>query len=69
MKTIVIYMDEYVIHVEVALSLAMIAIARHAIDVGFNKVPPLAMIGIGAIIVAVAIGYYYSGRPVFLTYI
>ncbi len=68
MKSIVMYMDEHVIHVEVAHSVAIFAIARHAIYVDFNNVPPLAMIGIGAIIVALAIGYYYSGRPVFLTH-
>jgi uncharacterized membrane protein (DUF373 family) len=59
MKTIVMYLDERVIHVEVVFSVAMIAIARHAIDVDFNNVPPLAMIGIGAIIIALAVGYFY----------
>ena len=59
MKTIVMYLDERVIHVEVVFSVAMIAIARHAIDVDFNNVPPLEMIGIGAIIIALAVGYFY----------
>jgi uncharacterized membrane protein (DUF373 family) len=62
MKTIVMYLDEHVIHVEVVLSVAMIAIARHAIDVDFNHVPPLSMIGIGAIILALAVGYFYFKR-------
>ena len=48
MKTIVIYMDEFVIHVEGVLSACMIATARHAMNVDFNNVLPLAMIGIGA---------------------
>jgi uncharacterized membrane protein (DUF373 family) len=59
MKTIAMYLDERVIHVEVVFSVAMIAIARHAIDVNFNNVQPLAMIGIGAIIIALAVGYFY----------
>jgi uncharacterized membrane protein (DUF373 family) len=59
MKTIVMYLDEHVIHVEIVFSVAIIAIARHTIDVDFNHVPPLAMIGIGAIIIALAIGYFY----------
>lgn len=59
MKTIVMYLDEHVIHVEVVLSVAMIAIARHAIDVDFNSVPSLSMIGIGVIIVSLALGYYF----------
>jgi len=59
MKTIVMYLDEHVIHVEVVLSVAMIAIARHAIDVDYKIVPPLAMIGMGSIIIALAVGYFF----------
>jgi uncharacterized membrane protein (DUF373 family) len=59
MKTIVMYLDEHIIHVEVVLSVAMIAIARHAIDVDYKEVPPLAMIGMGSIIIALAVGYFF----------
>lgn len=37
----------------------MIAIARHAIDVDYNNVPPQARVGIGAIIIPRAVGYFY----------
>lgn len=59
MKTIVMYLDEHVIHVEVVLSVAMIAIARHAIDVDYKTVAPLSMVGIGTVIIALAVGYFY----------
>ena len=59
MKTIAMYLDERVIHVEVVFSVAMIAIARHAIDVDYKSAEPLSMIGMGAIIIALAVGYYY----------
>ena len=59
MKTIVMYLEEHIIHVEVVLSVAMIAIARHAIDVDYKVVPPLAMIGMGSIIIALAVGYFF----------
>lgn len=59
MKTIAMYLEEHVIYVEVVLSVAMIAIARHAIDLDFQTVPPLSMIGIGVIIISLALGYYY----------
>lgn len=62
MKTIVMYLDEHVIHVEVVLSVAMIAIARHAIDVDYKTIPALSMIGTGAIIIALAAGYYFFKR-------
>ena len=59
MKTIVMYLDEHVIHVEVVMSVAMIAIARHAIDVDYKTAPPMAMIGIGIVIIALAVGYFF----------
>ena len=59
MKTIVMYLDEHVIHVEVVMSVAMIAIARHAIDIDYKTAPPLAMFGIGLVIIALAVGYYF----------
>jgi uncharacterized membrane protein (DUF373 family) len=59
MKTIAMYLDEHVIHVEVVLSVALIAIARHAIDVDYKTIPSLSMIGTGVIIIALALGYYY----------
>ena len=40
MSTIAMYIDEHVIHVEVTLSVAMIAIASHDVDTDFTKVHP-----------------------------
>jgi uncharacterized membrane protein (DUF373 family) len=59
MKTIAMYLDERVVHVEVVLSVAMIAIARHVIDMDLSTVPPLNLIGTGIVIFALAVGYYY----------
>lgn len=61
MKTIAMYLEEHVIHVEVVLTVAMIAIAiaGHAMDVDYKTAPPLSLIGIAAIITALAVGFYY----------
>jgi len=59
MKTIAMYLDQHVVHVEVVLSVAMIAIARHVIDMELSTVPALNLIGTGVLIFALAIGYYY----------
>ena len=67
MKTIVMYLDDHVIHVEVVLSVALIAIARHAIDVDFSSVPSLSMVGIGVIIVSIALAYYYFKKASLLS--
>ena len=67
MKTIVMYLDEHVIHVEVEMSVAMIAIARHAIDVDYKTAPPMAMVGIGIVIISLAVGYFCFKKADLLT--
>jgi uncharacterized membrane protein (DUF373 family) len=62
MKTIVMYLDKHVVHVEVVLSVAIIAIARHVIDTDLHAIEPLSLIGIGTIIIALAVGYFYFRR-------
>lgn len=59
MKTIVMYLEKHVVHVEVVLSVALIAIARHIIELDLKTVPPLSLIGAGVIVTALAVGYYY----------
>ena len=58
MKTVVAYLDEHELHVEVVFTVAMIAIARHAIDLDLAVTPPLTLVGMGVLIVALACGYY-----------
>jgi uncharacterized membrane protein (DUF373 family) len=58
-KTIVMYLDDHVVHVEVVLSVAMIAIARHVIEIDLAHAPPMSLIGTGCVILALAVGYYY----------
>ena len=62
MKTIVMYLDKHIVHVEVVLSVALIAIARHVIDMDLKTSPPLNLIGTGVIIFVLAIGYFYFKR-------
>jgi uncharacterized membrane protein (DUF373 family) len=59
MKTVVMYLDHNELHVEVVFTVAMIAIARHAIDLNLATTPPLTLIGMAALIVGLSIGYYF----------
>lgn len=52
------YITENVIHVEVVLIVAIIAISRKVIILDIDKYPPLTFVGIAAIILALAIAYY-----------
>jgi len=59
MKT---YLSENVNHVEVVIAVAMIAIARKVIILDVKDVSSITLIGIGAIILALSVGYYLIRR-------
>lgn len=56
------YITDNVIHVEVVLIVAIIAIARKVIILDINKYSPMTFIGIASIILALAIAYYLIKR-------
>src|SRR5436190_22377702 len=58
-KTVVMYLDDHLVHVEVVLSVAMIAIARHVVEMDLNTAPALNRLGTGSVIIALAAAYYY----------
>jgi len=58
LDTIKIYLRKNVVHVEVVILVAIIAIARKIIVLDFEKYSGLEIIGIALIIIALAIGYY-----------
>jgi uncharacterized membrane protein (DUF373 family) len=51
------YISEDKIHVEVIFTIALIAVARKVITLDITKLPELILLGIGAIIVALSVGY------------
>jgi uncharacterized membrane protein (DUF373 family) len=59
MKTVMMYLDEHVIHVEVVLTVAIIAIARHAIDINYRETSPLGVLSTGGLVLALTLGYYF----------
>ena len=62
MKTVVMYLDEHVLHWEVVFPVALIAVARHALEVDLTETTPMAMAGLGAVILALAASYYLLRR-------
>lgn len=62
METIKMYLDQNQVHVEVVFLVAMIAVARKVIVLDAEKYPPLAVFGIAAIIITLAVGYYLVKR-------
>ena len=62
LESIRTYLDQRLIHVEVVLTVALIAIARKVIILDVKDLDGLKLIGIGVIIIALAGGYVYIKR-------
>ena len=62
LETIKAYFYDHVVHVEVVLEVAMIAIARKVITLEVKDLPSMTLIGIGAIIVALAVAFHLVKR-------
>jgi uncharacterized membrane protein (DUF373 family) len=74
LETIKAYLDERVIHIEIVLEVALIAIARKVIILDMDKYPGSPIFGIAALILSLVIAFfvikrifkdrkYKSGRP------
>ncbi len=62
METIKMYLDENQVHAEVVFLVAMIAVARKVIVMDAAKQPAMATIGIAALILTLAVGYFLVKR-------
>jgi uncharacterized membrane protein (DUF373 family) len=62
LETIKAYFDEHVVHVEVVLEVAMIAIARKVITLDIKDLPSLTLIGLATVVVALAVAFYFVRR-------
>ncbi len=58
LETIRAYLSEHVVHVEVVIEVALIAIARKVIILDLKETPANSLLGIAAIIIALAAAYY-----------
>lgn len=59
LDTIKVYFKKHDIHVEVVMLVALIAIARKIILMDFSKYSGFEILGIAAIVIALALGYYF----------
>jgi uncharacterized membrane protein (DUF373 family) len=57
-ETMKVYLSEELFHVEIIFSVAIIAITRKIIILDVKKLEPLTLLGIAAIVLALAFGYY-----------
>ena len=64
LETIRAYLAENVVHVEIVLEVALIAIARKVIILDFEKYNGLTIVGIAGLILAVAAACYAVKRRI-----
>lgn len=57
-ETLEIYIKENVIHIEVVLTVALIAVARKVIILDMKKVESTTLLAVAALILALSLGYY-----------
>ena len=64
LETIKAYLNQGVIHVEIVLEVALIAIARKVIILDLEKYSSLTLVGIAALILSVAIAFWVVKRQI-----
>ena len=61
-ETIKVYLEDESIHVEIICLVAIVAVARKVIILDVYKLPPVTLLGVAAIILALCIGYFFLKR-------
>ncbi|HZR81112.1 MAG TPA: phosphate-starvation-inducible PsiE family protein [Candidatus Binatia bacterium] len=62
LETVKAYLTEHVVHVELVVEVALIAVARKVIVLDVKEYSPLTLLGVAAIILALAIAYHLQRR-------
>jgi uncharacterized membrane protein (DUF373 family) len=63
LETIKAYLAQKVVHSEIVLEVALIAITRKVIILDVKEYSGLAIIGVAALIIAIAVAYYFLKQP------
>jgi uncharacterized membrane protein (DUF373 family) len=62
LETIRAYLSEHVVHIEVVIEVALIAIARKVIILDLKEITSATLLGIAAIVIALAMAYSIQHR-------
>jgi len=62
LETIRAYLNEHVVHVEIVLEVALIAVARKIVIIDVNEYGPITILAIASIVLSLAIAYYMQKR-------
>ena len=62
LETIVAYLEEEALHVEVVFLVAMVAVSRKIVILDYKETKPELLLGVAAIILALSVGYFCVKR-------
>jgi uncharacterized membrane protein (DUF373 family) len=62
LETVKAFLYEHIVHVEIVLEVALIAVARKIILLDYSAYPPLTIFSIAALVLALSVGYYLEKR-------
>jgi len=62
LETIVAYLEEEALHVEVVFLVAMVAVSRKIVILDYKETQPELLLGIAAIILSLSVGYFCVKR-------
>lgn len=62
LETIKAYLREDKLHVEIVFLVAMVAVARKVIILNYSKTSPQILLGMSALIISLAVGFYFVKR-------
>lgn len=62
LDTLRAYVKEHVVHAEIVLLAALIAVSRKVITLDFKQLPPYTLFGIAGVVVALAAAYFLIKR-------
>lgn len=58
-ETIKLYLDKHVISADFIILVALTAVARKIIIMDYSNVDPILIVGMGVIVIALSLGYYF----------
>lgn len=62
LETIKAYLDSHVIHVEVVLLVAIVAVARKVIILDYKEIEPMMLFAISTLVLSLSIGFFVVRR-------
>lgn len=62
LASVKMYLEDDVVHVELVMLIALIAVSRKIIVIDYGKIDGLTVVGIAALVLVLSVGYYLMKR-------